>query len=189
MKTLESERLILRKFTEDDFADVHSYASCAENVVYMVWGPNSEEQTRVFINMAISKANEIPCVNYQYAAVLKHTNKLIGACNLARIRSDEAEIGWILHHDYWKQGYGTEMGKAILGLAFDILSLRRVFAFCDAENIGSYKVMERIGMRREGLYIEGRPAHKMSDKEYGDELSYAILKNEWEARKKICPRV
>jgi RimJ/RimL family protein N-acetyltransferase len=186
MKTLETERLILRKFTEDDFAAVHSYASCADNVVYMVWGPNNGEQTRAFINMAIIKANENPCMNYQFAAILKNTNKLIGACNLARIRSDEAEIGWILHRDYWKQGYGTEMGKAILEFGFDELPLRRLFAFCDDENIGSYRVMEKIGMRREGLYIEGRPAHKLSDKKYSDELSYAILKDEWEAQKDIA---
>ena len=179
MKTLETERLILRKFMEDDFTAVHSYASCAENVVYMVWGPNSEDQTRAFINMAIKNANEYPCTNYQFAAILKNTNKLIGACNLARIRSDEAEIGWILHRDYWKQGYGTEMGKAILKFGFGELPLRRVFAFCDDENIGSYRVMEKIGMRREGLYMEGRPAHKLSDKKYSDELSYAILKDEW----------
>ena len=186
MKALETERLIMRKFTEDDFAAVHSYASCAENVVYMGWGPNNEEHTRSFINMAITKANENPCTNYQFAAVLKNTNKLIGACNLARIRNDEAEISWILHRDYWKQGYGTEMGKAILGFGFDELSLRRVFAFCDDENIGSYRVMEKIGMRREGLYIESRPAHKLSNKKFSDELSYAILKDEWETQKEIA---
>jgi len=41
---------------------------------------------------------------------------------------------------------------------------------CDVENIGSYRVMEKLGMRREGLFIEGRPAHKFSGKKYGDEL-------------------
>ena len=186
MITIETERLLLRNFTEDDFAAVHSYAGCAENVVYMVWGPNNEEQTRNFINMAIMKATEDPCMNYQFAAILKNTKKLIGACNLTRVRSDEAEIGWIVHHDYWKQGYGTEMGKAILGFGFDVLPLRRVFAFCDDENIGSYRVMEKIGMRREGLYIEGRQANKLSNKEYSDALSYAILKDEWEAGKEIA---
>ena len=186
MKTLETDRLLLRKFTEADFAAVHSYASCAENTIYMLWGPNSEEQTRAFIASAILAANENPCTNYQFAAILKSTNKLIGACNLARIRSDEAEIGWILHRDYWKQGYGTEMGKALLDFGFEELLLRRVFAFCDAENYGSYRVMEKIGMHREGLYIEGRPANKLSDKKYSDELSYAILKAGWETQKEIA---
>ena len=185
MKTLETERLILRKFTEDDFTAVHSYASCAENVVYMVWGPNSEEQTRAFINMAMTKANENPCTNYQFAAVLKDTNKLIGACNLA-LTGSEAEIGWILHRDYWKQDYGTEMGKSLLEFGFGELNLHRILAHCDAENVGSYRIMEKIGMRREGLFLEGRPANKLSDKKYSDELVYAILKDEWETQKDIA---
>ena len=183
MKTLETERLILRKFMEDDFTAVHSYAACTENVIYMLWGPNSEEQTRAFISFAMTKAEENPCKNYQYAAELKETGKMIGACNLAI--SDEAEIGWILHRDYWKQGYGTEMGKAILQFGFDELNLRRILAHCDDENVGSYRVMEKIGMRREGLFIEGRQAHKQSNKKYCDELSYAILKDEWETQKEI----
>jgi RimJ/RimL family protein N-acetyltransferase len=185
MKTLETKRLILRKFTEDDFAAVHNYASCAENIVHMIWGPNNEEQTRDFIRMAIGRANETPCINYQYAAIAKDTNSLIGACDIA-LTGDEAEIGWILHRAYWKQGYGTEMGKELLRFGFDELGLRRILAHCDAENIGSYRIMEKIGMRREGCFIEGRPAHKMSDKKYSDELSYAILKDEWDAQKEIA---
>lgn len=185
MKTLETERLILRQFTPEDFDAVHSYASCEENTVYMVWGPNTAEQTKQFINMAIKEAEKEPCTNYQYAAILKETEKLIGACNLA-ISGDEAETGWILHRDYWKHGYGTEMGKAMLDLGFGTHSLHRIIARCDAENYGSYRVMEKIGMRREGLFIEGRAAHKASDKAYSDELLYAILKEEWEAGREIA---
>ena len=181
MKTLETDRLILRKFKDDDFAAVHSYANCKDNVIYMVWGPNSEEHTRVFINTAISKANENPCTNYQYAVALKATDKLIGACNIA-LSGDEAEIGWILHRDYWRQGYGTEMGTTLLDFGFGDLNLHRIVAHCDAENIASYRIMEKIGMRREGLFIEGRSANKLSDSKYGDELSYAILKDEWESQ-------
>jgi len=180
MKPRETERLILRKFTENDFDAVHSYASCKENLIYMQWGPNNEEQTRDFINTAISKANENPCVNYHYAAVLKDSNKLIGACNIV-LRSDYyAEIGWILHRDYWKNGYGTEMGKALLKFGFEELNIHRIIACCDAENYGSYRVMEKINMRREGFFIEARPANKLSDKQYSDEVWYAILKREWE---------
>lgn len=179
MKQIETERLILRKFTEDDFDAVHSYAGCSENIKYMIWGPNTELQTQEFINNAINEAERQPCTNYQYAAVLKQTGKLIGACNLA-ICGDEAEIGWILHKNYWKHGYGTEMGKAMLELGFDKCRLHRIIAHCDVENYGSYRVMENIGMRREGLFIEGRPAYKGSDKKYSDEISYAILREEWE---------
>lgn len=185
MKSLETERLILRKFGMDDFSAVHSFASMPDNTVYMVWGPNTEEQTRAFINMAISKAEETPCTNYQYAVVLKETGKLIGGCNLT-LSGDQGEIGWILHKNYWQQGLGTEMGRALLELGFDELNLRRILAHCDAENIGSYRIMEKLNMRREGLFIEARPANKNTDSKYSDELCYAITKDEWGTGKEIA---
>ncbi|MCL2774064.1 MAG: GNAT family N-acetyltransferase [Oscillospiraceae bacterium] len=185
MKTLETERLILRKFAADDFAAVHSYASCRENVLYMPWGPNSEEQTRDFINTSISKAEEIPINDYQYAIVLKKTGNLIGGCEISP-SGEEASLGWTLHRDYWKQGYGPEMGKALLKFGFEELGLRRITANCDAENYGSYRVMEKIGMRREGLSIESRPANKLTDRRYSDTLRYAILKDEWDIQKEIA---
>ena len=184
MKPLETERLILRKFEVSDFVDAHSYASSNDNTVYMMWGPNSEDQTRAFINYAINKADETPCTNYQYAVTIKDTGKFIGAVNLA-LYGDEAEIGWILHRDYWRHGFGTEMGAEMLRLGFQDLNLHRILAHCDAENIGSYRLMEKIGLRREGLFLEGRQAHKHSDKKYGDELSYAILRDEWETQQEI----
>ena len=78
------------------------------------------------------------------------------------------------------------MGQILLRFGFDELNLHRIVAHCDAENYGSYRVMEKIGMRREGLFLEGRPANKLSDKKYGDELSYAILKDEWDTGKEIA---
>jgi RimJ/RimL family protein N-acetyltransferase len=185
LKPLETKRLILRTLLPKDFDDVHSYASVPENSIYMEWGPNTEEETRAFIQTSILQAEESPCTNHQYAAVLKETGHLIGACNLV-LKGGKAEIGWILHRDYWKQGYGPEMGKALLELGFDELHLHRITARCDAENYGSYRVMEKIGMRREGLLLQARPANKLSNKKYGDESIYAILKEEWDIQKEMA---
>jgi len=185
MKPLVANRLILRKFSLDDIDAVQSYASVRENILYMGWGPNTPEDTKAFIQSAIAAAEEYPCRNYQYAVVLKDTGRLIGGCNLL-VSGKKAEVGWTLHRDFWKQGYGPELGKAMLAFGFDELSLHRIISYCDAENYGSYRVMEKIGMRREGLHIKARPASKLSDQEYGDELTYAILKEEWDAQKEIA---
>ena len=186
MKTLETERLILRKFAPSDLAAVQSYTSCPDTVAYMIWGPNTEDDTRNFINMAIRNAEQEPCKDYQYAAVLKDTGALVGACNLFVHDEDKAEIGWILHRDYWNKGYGFEMGKRLLELGFDTLNLHRIIARCDAENTGSYRLMEKLGMRREGLFFDARPANKKVERKYSDELRYAILKSEWEVAKEIA---
>ena len=176
MKELETARLILRKFKEDDLAAVHSYASCAENLVYMTWGPNSEDQSRDFIKREMAKAQEDK--EHNYAIILKENNSLIGGCGLS-LDEDKAEIGWLLHRDHWGRGYCTELGRELLRLGFEELKLHRIVARCDSENIESYRVMEKIGMRREGLFIESRPPHKKSGRKYSDELRYAILAREW----------
>jgi len=113
MQPIQTDRLILRAFKEDDFEAVHSYASSAENTAYMLFGPNNEDDTRGFIKRAISSSLEDPITNYTFAVELKETGKLIGACDLY-MKSDDPEAGWILHKDYWGKGYGTEMGMALL---------------------------------------------------------------------------
>ena len=71
-------------------------------------------------------------------------------------------------------------------LGFDELNLHRILAHCDAENVGSYRIMEKLNMRREGLFIEARPGNKNAAAKYNDELSYAITKDEWETHKEIA---
>ena len=186
MKAIETERLILRAFTEDDFKAVHSYASSTENTEYMLFGPNNEEDTRAFIRRTIASASKEPVNNYTFAVELKETGSLIGACDLHLRDNDDSEVGWILHKDHWGKGYCTEMGRALLKLGFEEHNLRRIIARCDAENTASSRVMEKIGMRREGLFYDYRPTRKGSRKPYRDELYYAILKEDSETQKEIA---
>ena len=185
METLTTVRLILRKFTPDDFSAVHSYASRADNTVYMPWGPNGEEHTREFIRTAIAKAEEVPLAVRQFAVVLKETGCLIGGCTISAA-GEKGSLGWIISRDHWNRGYCTELGRALLDFGFGELGLHRIVAVCDAENAASYRVMEKIGMRREGLFLEARPANKNSDKQYGDEYRYAILRDEYESLRGIA---
>jgi RimJ/RimL family protein N-acetyltransferase len=186
MLPISTERLTLRDFREDDYEAVHSYASVNENVAYMEFGPNKPDDTRAFIRRAMDTAAEHPRKKFELAVILTETGDLIGSCDLHTEpdNSGKGEVGWLLHRDYWQQGYGPELGRALLALGFDVLGLHRIVARCDAENYGSYRVMEKIGMRKEGLFIEARPANKLSpEKQYADELHYAITKQEWDIRK------
>ena len=185
MISLETNRLILRKYRVDDFTVVHSYGSDVENIIYMLFDINTKERTEEYINNAIQNAEADPITDYNFAAELKDGNRLIGGCTLA-ITDNEAEIGWLIQKDYWNQGFGTEMAYELLRFGFDELNLHRILAHCDSENIASYKIMEKIGMRLEGLFWEARPPHKHSKRVYSDELAYAILKDEWEIQKEIA---
>ena len=180
MKVLESNRLLLRPYLEDDFAAVHAYASIAENVRYALAAVNDEARTKRFIADAIASSLMDPCCSFLYAITLKENSRLIGGIGLD-VKGSEAEVGWILHRDYWSRGYMTEAAARVITFAFSELGLHRIIACCDTMNRPSWHVMEKLGMRREGLFIEGRHGDLLSGKMYADEFSYAILDFEWES--------
>jgi len=167
---LETERLILRPLTVNDFEAVHSWGSNPINTRYMAWGPNSEEQTREFLK-SVKPGRD-------FAVVLKESGKVIGSCGIyPDNENNNGELGWILHIDHWKHGYGTELGGELIRYGFEDLKLHRIFAPCAAANYGSYRVMERNGMRREALRIKAFWARV--DKEWIDGTEYAILAEEY----------
>ncbi|MCL2446494.1 MAG: GNAT family N-acetyltransferase [Oscillospiraceae bacterium] len=172
---LQTARLLLRPVTMDDFAAVHAWASVPENVRWMRFGPNSEEQTRGWLTSAAAKPG------YEFVVVLKSSGQVIGSC---RIDPDEAgdtgTLGWILHRDYHGRGYGTEFAQELVRYGFEDLRLRRITSTCAAENIGSSRIMERAGMRREGLRVKGVWAR--IDKEWVDQAEYGVLAEEWMAK-------
>jgi RimJ/RimL family protein N-acetyltransferase len=168
IEKLNTARLILRPFCESDFEAVHSWASNPENTRYMAWGPNTEEDTRNFLKMTTAGKD--------FAVVLKSTGKVIGSCGIYPDRHTD-DMGWILHMDYHKQGYGTELCAELLRYGFEDLKLRRISASCAAVNYGSYRIMERNGMRREALHVKKMWARV--DKKWIDEAVYAILAEEY----------
>ena len=171
--TLETTRLILRPLSINDFDAVHSWAGNPANTRYMAWGPNSEEETLAFLNAAKQGKD--------FAVELKESGNVIGSCG---IYPNEvlymADVGWILHTDYHKHGYGTELGKELIRYGFEDLKLGRIQAPCAAVNYGSYRVMERIGMKCEAKHRKAFWARV--DKEWIDELWYAILAEDYFAK-------
>ena len=173
---LKTERLTLRPFAQDDFEAVHSWAGNPENTRYMSWGPNTEEQTRVFLTSVQAGKD--------FAVVLSETGRVIGSCGVyPDDGNDTGEIGWILHKGYWKSGYGTELGGELIRYGFEYLKLRRLSAPCAAVNYGSRRVMERNGMRCEATHAKAFWARV--DKEWVDMAEYAILMEDYIKRKDI----
>jgi len=177
-RELESERLYYRKFKYDDFPIVFDWSCNIENMKYRFSGPISEVETHEYLDWAISNADAEECRNYEYAAVLKADDALIGAATLMQL-PENPEIGWTIHRNYWRQGYGTEIGYAMLKLGFDILGLRRIIAGCNARNRASYRIMEKIGMRREACFVKAQNGRSALNYEWCDRYQYAILREEW----------
>jgi len=172
----ETERLTLREFQESDFEAIHLYASDPEVVRYLEWGPNTEEHTRSFLETQLSQQNSQPRKIYNFALVLNINGKLIGSCEISISQPEHKQgfIGYVLNKNYWNHGYMTEAAKRITQFGFEQLKLHRICATCDPANTASYRVMEKIGMKYEGLLRQ----HKLVKGKWRDSFQYSILEQE-----------
>ena len=177
MVTIVTEHLKLREFEEDEWVSVHKYASDLEVVRYMTWGPNTKEDTKNFVQRAIACQREQPRRNFDLTIILKEEGTLIGGCGI-RVSDPinrEVFIGYLLRRQYWRRWYATEAAKALLAYGFNQLDLHRIYATCDTENVASTRVMQKTGMRREGILRENR--HQRG--EWRDSYIYAVTVHEW----------
>lgn len=174
---IETKRLILREFNEDDFLSMHTYASDPEVSKYLPWGPNSEDDTEMFLDIIIKYQLDSPRYDYEIAVVRKEDNKLIGACaiHVSNPNNKEGWIGYCYNQEYWGNGYASEAAEVIIEFGFKHLNLHRIFATCDPENIGSSKVLENIGMSKEGRLRE----NKYQKGKWRDSFLYSFLEQEY----------
>nr|WP_155591373.1 GNAT family protein [Lysinibacillus cavernae] len=173
---LAQETISLREFTDQDWVDVHKYASQEIVCQYQVWGPNTEEDSKQFIRDVLEQATQTPRERYAFAIIYQDT--LIGAVEIVitDFTNKVGEIGYIVNPDYWGKGVATESAQLVLTFGFESLKLHRIYATCDPRNVGSSKVLDKVGMTREGLLRENM---LMKDGVWRDSLLYSVLKQEW----------
>ena len=108
--------------------------------------------------MQVALQHPRPRIKYQLGVVLRSSGQLIGNCGIrmASAGAHEADIGYELSPKQWGKGYATEAASAIVDFGFTELHLHRVWAWCVADNLGSARVLEKIGMRPEGRLREQR---------------------------------
>ena len=175
---IETKHLLIREFQTDDWLAVHSYATDSEVFRYQHWGPNSEDDSREFVKMTIDQQTEVPRRSYELAIIEKSSNKLIGAVGI-RIKSStnrDADMGYTLGRSRWGNGFGTEAAQAILNFGFTELNLHRIWATAAPENLASIRVLEKVGMKYEGLLKE----NLLVRGRWRDSVLMAILENDWE---------
>ncbi|GLY76135.1 GNAT family N-acetyltransferase [Actinoallomurus iriomotensis] len=178
---IKTERLLLRRYTDDDLADLAAIQSRPDVTRYLYWGPRDLTQARGSLAMKIAaSALREEGDNLTLAVELPETGKMIGDVQLFWISEAhrQGEIGYIFHPDYGGHGYATEAAEVILRLAFEELGLHRVTGRLDARNTASARVLERLGMRREAHLVQNERVKG----EWVDEVVYAILEDEWRAR-------
>jgi len=170
---METERLIIRKATKADATDILEYASDEETVKYLDWAgvKTLNEALQGIINHHWSN----PGI---WVIELKENQKCIGAIDI-RVEPDhdKAGFGYVLNRHYWNKGYMTEALSSAFKLCFDKLDLNRVEAFHYAGNEGSGKVMQKCGMKYEGVSEQALKIKGV----FRDVVRYGLIKEHWRA--------
>ena len=169
-----SERLFLRRFHPTDYLDLHEYLSDPEVVRFEPYDPFTLKQSK------IETQNRANSPSY-WAVCLTDTNKVIGNLFLNREEFETYELGYVFNRLYQKHGYATESCQALLHYAFETLNIRRIIALCSTDNSNSWKLMERLNMRREGCFLKNVAFKKDENGNpiYFNSYQYALLKTEY----------
>jgi RimJ/RimL family protein N-acetyltransferase len=178
---LLSSRLILRRFRESDLSLFCGYRSDARVARYQDWESWSEQEGRLFIDQQLKLHPDVPGTWFQMAIELVGAGALIGDLGLHTLsdRPGQAEIGFTLACEHQGKGYATEAVNRLLDYVFGVLGKHRAIAVTDTRNAPAARLLERVGMRREGHFVE----NIWFKGGWGDEYQYAMLEREWRARR------
>lgn len=173
---LETNRLILRQFKITDAQAVfENYASSDDVTKYMTWQTHSDiNATRDYLRGLIEsyKGGKI----FDWAIELKNENKVIGSIGATNLDENVAkiEVGYCIGEKWWNKGIATEALREIIRFLFEEVGINRIEAYYNVKNLASGKVMQKCGMKLEGVL---RQAYKYKDG-ISDECIYSILKDD-----------
>jgi RimJ/RimL family protein N-acetyltransferase len=175
---LSTPRLCLRRFREGDAEALASYRSDPAVARYQGWdAPYPLEQASRFVSEMSTEPADVPGEWLQIAVTLAGDHALVGDCAFVPHALDPrtVEIGFTIAPDHQGRGYAREVVSSLLRYLFEQLGKHRATASCDPRNVPSVKVLEAVGMRREGHMVESTWAKG----EWADDLLFAILRREW----------
>lgn len=176
---ITTERLLLREFVAEDWPAVLAYQRKPEYLRYYPWVERTPAESQTFVRMFLAQQQVTPRRKFQLAVVLRDADQLIGNCGVRveNAAARQGSLGYELDPAYWGHGYATEAARAMLAFGFRELGLHRVWAECLAENRGSARVLEKLGLRREARLRD----HEWFKDRWWDALIYGILEHEWRA--------
>ena len=176
---VQTRRLTLRAAALGDLDATWQFRGLAEVSRWLTRAPVSlDEYRKDFLEPAsLRKTVVVELAGHVIGDLMLDIGDAWAQAELAeRARGTEAELGWVLHPDHAGQGYATEAVRELVRICFDELGLRRVTASCFLENESSWRLMERVGMRREAHQV-AESLHRSG--QWLDTVVYALLAEEW----------
>lgn len=175
--TLETDRLILRRFTVSDFHQMYNNWASEDKVTeFLTWPTHaSPEISKMVLESWVPQYEKLDY--YHWGIELKETNELIGSLAVVEVIESTlaANIGYCIGSRFWGNGYVPEAGKAVVKYLFDACGFQRIAACHAKDNPKSGRVMQKIGMTFEGMHRMGGKCNKGII----DEVWYSMLKSEY----------
>ena len=175
---IETARLILRRYEDRDVRDIVEYSREADYWLArsLDWKPTGES-VRAYFEAQRDQRPEAHPLWMNLMMELRSEGKVVGCVGIGVTDKEhgQASIGWMLSCRYQGQGLATEAAQALVDFGFGSMALHRIFARTGKANARSWRLMERLGMRREACF---RQSHQVQG-EWDDEFVYAILADEW----------
>lgn len=171
---IETLRLHLRPPTLQDAEWIfHRYTQDHDVAKYMVWRPHQDiEETLIYLRRCLTNwENETA---FTWVLARKDNGELLGMVEI-RVQDWKADVGYVLKKAAWGNGYMPEALSAVVQWALSQPSIYRVWAVCDVDNAASARVLEKVGMQREGV-LRRWIVHPNISAEPRDSLCYAIVK-------------
>ena len=176
-KTLETERLILRKFNENDYVKMYENWASDDNVTkYVSFKPHEDyEETKQIVSEWINDYNN---GSYNWVVELKENHEIIGNISVIKIskKHNNCELGYVFGSKFWGNGYATESLKAVLKFLLNECDFYLVEAKHHSSNPASGRVMEKAGMKKDGI-LRARRKNKNIDG-YDDLVVYSMVKED-----------
>lgn len=172
---IESPRLILRRFADADLRPFLAYLNDPLVARYQSWESYTEQEARAVIEQQKDRSPGRPGEWFTFALELKEAGTLVGHVALRMLDERQAEMGFTMERAFHGRGLAREAAARVLDYAFTQMNLHRVTAIADCENEKSVALLERLGMRREGHFIQ----NIWFKGKWGSEYLYAVLRDEW----------
>ena len=172
---ISTQRTLLQPLPLEDAEALFSYRSLPDVYRYQCWAPKTVSDAEDFIKTYSLHSEIVEGRWRQFGIYAADDRSLLGDCGFCPQDGNQAEIGYTIAPPFQRRGLGTEVVKSLVDYLFKEVSIHKIIAKTDPENVGSIKVLENLGFRREAhlkrsVQIRG---------EWRDDLVYAVLRDEW----------
>lgn len=173
---IRTQRLLLRPLCRDDLPHLQAYAIRPEFYRYLPIPEQTPQTVAVFLEQQLVEATG-ERKSWVLGIEPHEIGHLVGTVRISIVSAENrsADMGYALNSDFYGRGYATEAARAVLSFGFRELRLHRIWATADVHNDASWRVLERIGMKREGLLRQD----KLVRGAWRDSYLYAILEEEF----------